>query len=597
MKTIRVCIALQVMLFSLAANAQFTYKIKADSVKITNDSCAAELILENSTKSINGFLYNKGNGRTSFKKALEKINDTAYSIGGDTLRFRSGTLGGSFINNQYTAAQPDSRFWVSLPSRLDSSLTVMGKMMVGTTSIDSGYKMKITGGDVMINTITVGNGRSSIVSNTVLGRTALRDNTTGTHNVGIGMDALLKNTTGYDNIAIGSNSMIENTTGRDNTAVGYFSLHNNTSGNCNTGLGRGALGANITGSFNTGVGHHALYYNTTGVDNTSVGYVSLQNNTTGVRNTGIGAGTLANNTTGANNSATGASALQLNTTGSNNTVAGSNALRLNTTGNNNSVFGSYASYYNTIGVSNAAIGPYALYSNDSGSYNIAVGLNAAYHSVAADNNIAIGTNALYTNVAGINNVALGHYAGNTLDGGNNNILIGANIQPNVSVSASNQLNIGNWIYGDNGKIGLGVAIPTARLQVAAGNSSTPPVLLTQGTNTSTPVNGAVEYNGSNYFATTGSVRYTLAKTLTATASLDFNSTAASSSSELTMTLTGAADGDAVSLGIPGAAVMPNSSFTAWVSAANTITIRFCNNDAANPQNPASGTFRISLIKY
>lgn len=585
------------LFFSSAVTAQFTYKIKADSVKITNDSCSAELILENSTKSVNGFLYNKGNGRTSFKKALEKINDTAYAIGGDTLRFTSGTLSGSFINNQYTAAQPNSRFWLSLPSRLDSNLIVMSKVMVGTTSIDSGYKLKVTGGDIMINTVRVGNGNSGLFSNTVLGRAALGLNTTGTNNVGIGTDALQKNTTGYDNTAIGNTSMTENTTGYDNTAIGHLSLRNNTSGIRNVGAGRGTLGSNTTGSFNTAVGHYALFTNTTGIDNTSVGYTSLQNNTIGARNTGVGSSTLANNTEGVNNSAMGMAALQFNTTGHHNTSAGSNALRLNTTGNSNSAVGSYAAYYTTKGNGNIAIGAYALHSNDSGSYNIAVGLNAAYNSVAVSNNVAIGINALYANVAGANNVVLGHYAGNTLNGGSNNILIGASIQPNISVSASNQLNIGNWIYGDNGKIGLGVAAPTARLHVAAGSSSAPPVLLTQGTNTSTPVNGAIEYNGTNYFATAGDVRYTLAKTLTATASLDFSNTVASSSSELTITLTGAAEGDVVSLGIPNAAVMPNSSFTAWVSAANTITVRFCNNDAANSQNPNVATFRVSLIKY
>lgn len=46
--------------------AQVTYKIKADSVKITNDNCSAELIIENSTRNVDGFLYNTGNGRTRF---------------------------------------------------------------------------------------------------------------------------------------------------------------------------------------------------------------------------------------------------------------------------------------------------------------------------------------------------------------------------------------------------------------------------------------------------------------------------------------------------------------------------------------------------
>src|SRR5687768_18160174 len=72
---------------AVSAHAQFVHKIKADSVLITNDSCTAELNLENSTKHIKGFLYNKGNGRTEFRKAV-KLNDSAFVFGEDTLVIR-----------------------------------------------------------------------------------------------------------------------------------------------------------------------------------------------------------------------------------------------------------------------------------------------------------------------------------------------------------------------------------------------------------------------------------------------------------------------------------------------------------------------------
>jgi len=67
-------------------NAQFIYKIKADSLLVTNDSCSAELNLENSTKSIKGFLYNKGNGRTEFRRGAIKLNDSTYLVGADTIK-------------------------------------------------------------------------------------------------------------------------------------------------------------------------------------------------------------------------------------------------------------------------------------------------------------------------------------------------------------------------------------------------------------------------------------------------------------------------------------------------------------------------------
>jgi hypothetical protein len=64
--------------------AQYVYTIKADSVKIT--SCdSAELILENHTQNVPGFLFNTGNGRTVFKHAAVKLNDSSYLVGADTV--------------------------------------------------------------------------------------------------------------------------------------------------------------------------------------------------------------------------------------------------------------------------------------------------------------------------------------------------------------------------------------------------------------------------------------------------------------------------------------------------------------------------------
>lgn len=70
--------------------AQTVETITADSVKITNTNGTAELILENSTQNVSGYLFNKGNGRTIFKKGLEKINDSTYIAGLDTLRIPGG---------------------------------------------------------------------------------------------------------------------------------------------------------------------------------------------------------------------------------------------------------------------------------------------------------------------------------------------------------------------------------------------------------------------------------------------------------------------------------------------------------------------------
>ena len=69
-----------------ASFAQYIYTIKADSVKITNSCDTAELIIENHTQTVPGFLFNKGRGRTEFRKVLQRISDTLVTIGPDSLR-------------------------------------------------------------------------------------------------------------------------------------------------------------------------------------------------------------------------------------------------------------------------------------------------------------------------------------------------------------------------------------------------------------------------------------------------------------------------------------------------------------------------------
>jgi len=85
-------IYLLLLLFGIAQSlsAQYVYTIKADSVKITNTCDTAELIIENHTQTVPGFLFNKGRGRTEFRRGLFSLNDSLYVIGGDTLNLNKG---------------------------------------------------------------------------------------------------------------------------------------------------------------------------------------------------------------------------------------------------------------------------------------------------------------------------------------------------------------------------------------------------------------------------------------------------------------------------------------------------------------------------
>jgi hypothetical protein len=84
--------------------------------------------------------------------------------------------------------------------------------------------------------------------------------------------------------------------------------------------------------------------------------------------------------------------------------------------------------------------------------------------------------------------------------------------------------------------------------------------------------------------------------LTATAVLDFPSTSGSSSSDLTIAVTGAVVGDVCSLGVPVSAVSADTSFSVFVSATDVVTVRF-NNYSSGAENPASATFRVVIDKF
>lgn len=147
--------------------------------------------------------------------------------------------------------------------------------------------------------------------------------------------------------------------------------------------------------------------------------------------------------------------------------------------------------------------------------------------------------------------------------------------------------------------GWGVASPTALMHIAASttSASSGQIKLAEGSGLTTPEDGNINYVNNNLEFTETSTVYKLAKTLTATATLDFGSTTAGNATDLTITVTGAADGDAVSIGVPNGSTLSDGAFTAWVSASNTVTIRFINNNLVTALDPASGTFRASVIKY
>jgi hypothetical protein len=83
--------------------------------------------------------------------------------------------------------------------------------------------------------------------------------------------------------------------------------------------------------------------------------------------------------------------------------------------------------------------------------------------------------------------------------------------------------------------------------------------------------------------------------LSSTNVLDFPSIPANSATNLTVTVTGAGVGDSVSLGTP-ATLIGGLTVMGYVSAPDTVTVRAANS-TTGPIDPASGTYRATVIKF
>ncbi|HEY6232810.1 MAG TPA: hypothetical protein VIW64_16215 [Pyrinomonadaceae bacterium] len=112
------------------------------------------------------------------------------------------------------------------------------------------------------------------------------------------------------------------------------------------------------------------------------------------------------------------------------------------------------------------------------------------------------------------------------------------------------------------------------------------------------VAGVTAANGG---ASIGSGGATIAKVLTGTASVDFTALAAGTCETFTVTVTGAANGDAVSVGIPAAAwaTTEYATINAFVSAGDTVTVKRCNltNTTTALSNPPAVTIRATVFQF
>ncbi len=138
---------------SLLHAQKHTYTITSDSTKLTGCD-SNELIIENHTQTVPGFLFNTGNGRTIFKRALQRLNDTSWLIGIDTLRITVGNgisysgdtveLGGTLTKDTKVTIL-NNQLWLRTPFKAGEGPEKTGQIFIGDSNYIQPWKSTPSG--------------------------------------------------------------------------------------------------------------------------------------------------------------------------------------------------------------------------------------------------------------------------------------------------------------------------------------------------------------------------------------------------------------------------------------------------------------------
>ncbi len=292
----------------------------------------------------------------------------------------------------------------------------------------------------------------------------------GSSNIDDLSDALHDTTTDFDgdtndnddNLALGHEfANLDGTNpGARNTAIGAQTLDAVTTGDGNIGIGFNAGTAITTASYNIAIGEDAGAANTTLDGMVTIGYRAGASTTS----TTFGSPIFIGRDAGGNiTDANGVVALGMNSLFSANgtNVTGSTAIGqasifragIGVGAQDNTALGDFAGGWFGAGTGNVFLGKDAGQGDTdwTGSNNVFIGRDNAtnLNGATSNSNIIIGSNAVPTLTTGSNNIVLG---------------VGADVS---SATSSNELNIGNTLYGDlsAGQIGIGI-IPTQPLSVS-----------------------------------------------------------------------------------------------------------------------------------
>lgn len=515
-----------------------------------------------------------GRGGTGFGTKAFDISSTGRSILGVksnnttniatvVLSANNTTLRDLHINHDYLG---NTDFYQYRNGTAGTVLYLKNDGSIGMGTASPGYKLDVSGGDINTSAkyrvagtqaiyIPGGNFTGTYIYGNGGGSLSYTIGTEGKYNTYTGFYAGYSSTTGHFNTASGAYALSSCTSCLNNVAVGYLSLNLITTGNGNVAVGWNALGQLTGGGANVAVGKDALALNT-GYFNTAIGSQSMIFNTSGAYNVSLGASSMYSNTTGVGGVALGYETMYSNTTGNFNTGFGYHALYSNTTGGYNLGMGYYSGRYIADGAT----------ANQTSTYCTFLGPNVRASANGVTYETAIG--------------------GGAIGSGSNSVTLGASTVTKTVI---------------NGSVGIGTTSPAASALLDMPSTTKgflePRMTTTQRDAIASPATGLSVYDNTiNANSLYDGTRWTYgAKILPGSATLDFASTAAQTSSELTISVTGAADGDVVTVGVPNASASANTSYSARVSAANTVTVKF-NNYSSGAVDPTSGTFNVKVFK-
>lgn len=230
-------------------------------------------------------------------------------------------------------------------------------------------------------------------------------------------------------------------------------------------------------------------------------------------------------------------------------------------------------------------------SNTDGHFSFNVtGANQAITTAVTRNwgQILIDASNSSTNASGvINNRAIDIINTVTANSGTGNH-IGIHHAPTITGGTTS-----NVFLQGTGRAAIGQDVaPTSFMDLAASTTAASSLRLRSGSAPTSPNDGDFWYDGTNVsFRSTNT--YLVPRALEGSATLDFGSTAATAVADLTISVTNAAVGDKVILGVPNGSVTATATFWAWVSSAGTVTVRF---SPKATEDPASGTFKVTVVK-